>query len=330
MTSRGLRTCSEDGDYAVFGGASSSEPDTDEMMDGRASRGPVRAAFAAPAVHAGAAAAAASGIGTTAGDDWLFDIARAPADADAVAPSSVASFQHPGCTGVAAVAVVTETTTATTTATTTTTTTRTATAAVVAGSSSAMDADIDHLLADFKAARELERQKRQQQEDAAAGPQIERVSLASLGAASAAAAASRHPCSSSAAVRFVNALQPLPAADDGPLLFSDGPLPFRAPPPPVAARPVAAVAAARPAAPPPRVLSAAAPAPATTTTAMMRPPAPTAWAPSMPLPGSRTAVVGPGASAAYEDEALSFSRSRSRRPAAAAAATAPSLRHPGM
>jgi hypothetical protein len=330
MTSR-LRTCSEDGDYAVFGGASSSEPDTDEMMDGRASGRDRRAARPAAATfHAGAAAAAASGIGTAAGDDWLFDIARAPAAADA-APDTTAvatSFQHPGCTGVAAVAVTEAMAATATTTTTTTMTTRTAAAAaaVVVGGGSGMDADIkvDDLLADFKAARELERQKQRQQQEED-DVQIERVSLASLGAGRgrAPSAAASHPCSSSSsAVRFVNALQPLPA-DDEPLLFSDGP-PSRAP---VAARKnapprpaAAAAAAARPAAPP--VPSAAA---ATTATR----PAPTTWSPSQPLPGSRTAVVGPGASAAYEDEALTFSRAR-RRPAAAEAPAAAAFRHPGM
>jgi hypothetical protein len=322
---KSLQTCSDDENFAVFGGASTSEPDTDELMDGRVEVGGRPPSSSIPVFHAGAAAARAGGVGTgVAGDDddWLFNIQR-PGDAAAAAePPSGPPLQHPGCSGVAAFAMAGAVVATTTTTTTTTTRSAAAAAAVVgvattSNNNTNIDGDIDDLLGDFKAARDREKQQAAAAATAAAAPSlhIERLSLASLGTKTTTTTAAAAASSSSGTVRFANTLQPLPAADEGPLIFSDGPAAYlgRA----GGAGGARASAAAAPAAPP-------APPPAR--------PAP--WAPARPLAPNRTAVVGPGASVAYEDEALTFSRSR-RRPTAAAAAAAstpaaPAFRHPGM
>jgi hypothetical protein len=311
---QGLATCSDDENYAVFGGATTSEPDTDEMMDGHMDSA-LRAGPPAPSprFYANAAAAMAGGVGTD-DDAWLFDIQR-PAEAAGAAAGAAAvqAIAHPGCSGVAAYAMATRTTI--TTVTTTTTTTTTVAAAAIASTTTSTppaaidDADIDDLLADFKAARLAQQQRQQQQQqqqqrNRSPSPAIERVSLAQLGGGGAAVPERR------AAVTFFNTLPPRPAVNDGPLQYTDGPQ---------AAVASVAMAAAQPPLPPPPIAAAA-------NNHHNSSSKPARWAPARPISGM-TAVVGPGASAAYEDEALSFSRAR-RRPVAAAPAAGP--RHPGM
>ena len=313
-----LLTCSDDENFAVYGGASTSEPDTEELMDGRGRAcGP--GPGARPAVvqfHAGAAAAAAGGIGTGADDLWLFEVRRPTSrtDDDRRDADVRDAVHHPGCSGVAAYAVATTTrTTAAASGRSEVAQARTALAAAAAafagratgsrtaamapmamapmamapgGASAAVVDAIDDLLSDFKGRQQQQQQRqKQQREDAdvdaddARHLSTERVSLASLGGGP--------------RVSFRNTLPaPVAVADEA---FGDG-----------QARFAPAHQAPPPAAPP-------------------LPSRPAPWAPARPRQAT-TAVFGPSASAAYEEEALSFSRSRKRCVESSAA----TFRHPGM